>query len=80
MSYFNQCWHLLVIDDVDDCMQEGTDALSVAFGLAAATGLGALAFTEVRRTKMFPAIFSFYFSTSFRAHSDVPQIRIRLII
>ena len=28
--------------------QEGSDAVSVIFGLAAATGLGLLAFTEVR--------------------------------
>ena len=42
-------------------MQEGTDALSVTLGLAAAAGLGALAFTEVRCMKMFPASFSFSF-------------------
>lgn len=43
-------------------MQEGSGALSVSLGIAAVTGLGLLAFTEVRLISLLHIDFSLLFS------------------
>jgi len=46
-------------------VQEGSGGLSVTLGLAAATGLGLLAFTEVRFLFLFSFLFFYLFDLPF---------------